>query len=162
MLFTQNMLLIGLAENLVLGTTLFAMNVEHRERLSVAVAVASGPSPYRTPTLRVPRWWQRGMSAGLTWGLGCVLVSGVCGMLTGALAGPILALACAGAGYLAWRDDYSLWLRTPLLGGVYGGTIAALSAIGSARLTIETVAPMSALFFGVFLVLFLVELHSPG
>jgi hypothetical protein len=154
-LFSERDLLIGMAENLVLASTLLAMNADHSQPL------APRSPPYRRTDSLSAGWWRIGMGPAMTWSLACVLITGVCGAFQGLAGGPVTALTCAGAGWMAGRDDHSFWLRMPLLGAIYSGTIVTLAAVGGALLQTESAMPLAISFTTAFFILYLIDVHGP-
>ena len=157
LLFSQNMLVIGLAESWVLASAMVAMNVTCLEQSD-----QHNHPQWSTALFSANKGWRPGMGAGLAWGLFCLWVTGISGMFeggSGILVGPIVAITCALVGYVSWHQD-SFWIRSLIRLVSFTLILLVLSIFHCAQLQLSTVLPAAFVMSTMMAMLFLVDVYA--
>jgi hypothetical protein len=157
LLFSRDLTLIGIAENIVLAIALLLVTIDMR----TAVVRSSRTWLHSVLAPRNHAGWPPGMAQASFWALASLLIIGMSDAIqNGRLAGPIIVVCGWCGGYLAWRDDMSVWLRLTVLTSCAVATLALLCGLSAVSVQLETVIPICFLLSVTYAVLFLVDAHA--
>jgi hypothetical protein len=88
----------------------------------------------------------RGRMGAAYWSISNLLILGLCGVIShNFLGGPLVAVAAACGGWLAWRDDAALLIRLAVLMGAVATPLAILGVSEQLVLTVATLLPAAML-----------------
>jgi hypothetical protein len=157
-----NLLIVGVAENLVLSAALALLTWDCRATrvaYAHAHAVRTGTGPYAANG--GPAHWPAGVAAGLTWALVCLLITAISCGCDGNWAGPMVVAVSWCGGYAAWRDDQPSWLRAGLLGGSAIASLVAFSLLSHHHLGFTSMLMATFLVLWILLLVLIFDLHAP-
>jgi hypothetical protein len=154
--FSGNLLIVGLAKNLVLAVALGVLSWDCRVTpADHAPRSRLRPSSYRRPSALTS--WPPGVAAGLAWGLFCCLVVGLAGLGDHQLlAGPVVTAITWFSGYLAWRRYMPFWQRAILLTATVIGAVMVVGNHPDLGTLIVALIPVGT----VLLMMLLVEIYN--